>query len=85
MPIFEFRCEACGQVFELLAMRANEEIEAKCPQCGGEELTRMMSATNCVVSDGGGGGARIPAGGGVQNRTCDSGNCTTLTLPGHTR
>jgi putative FmdB family regulatory protein len=82
MPIYEFRCEACSQVFELLAMKAGEEIEAKCPHCGGEELSRMLSATNCVVSD-----SPSPAStsDGVQNRSCSSGNCTTVTLPGHTR
>ena len=82
MPIFEFRCEACSRVFELLAMKTGEEFEAKCPHCGGEEIIRVMSATNCVVSDGGG---QSGAAGGVQSRSCGSGDCTTITLPGHTR
>ena len=82
MPIFEFRCDKCSQIFELLAMKTNDQIEAKCPHCGGDEITRVMSAANCAVSDGGG---QISQAGGVQSRSCSTGDCATITLPGHTR
>jgi putative FmdB family regulatory protein len=83
MPIYEFRCQACSEIFEHLAMSSSDEFEAKCPHCGGVELNRVMSASNSVVngSDGGPSGCA----GGVQNRTCGSNNCSTITLPGHTR
>ena len=83
MPLYEFRCEGCSEIFEHLAMSGKDEFRAKCPHCGGEELSRVMSASNSVVSGSGGSAAGCP--GGVQNRTCGSGNCSTLTLPGHTR
>ena len=83
MPIYEFRCEGCSEIFEHLAMSSNDEFQAKCPHCGGGELSRVMSASNSVVSDSA--GSAQGCSGGVQNRTCGSGNCSTLTLPGHTR
>jgi len=83
MPIYEFRCDACGEVFELLAITAKDEKGAACPQCGGEELTRVLSACASVVEGSGPGDS--PAA-GVENRSCaGSGSCTTLTLPGHQR
>ena len=84
MPIYEFRCEACGEIFEHLAMKQGEELEAKCPHCGGEELSRVMSTANTVMADSG--PSSQNAGPSVQNRSCEgSGSCATITLPGHSR
>jgi putative FmdB family regulatory protein len=84
MPIYEFRCQGCGQVFEHLALRQGDEGQASCPACGGEELARVMSACSSVV-EGSPGGSAQPAG-GVEKRSCgDSGSCSTITLPGHSR
>lgn len=84
MPIYEFRCQGCGEVFELLAMNQNDQVEAKCPQCGGVEISRVMSSCASVI-----GGSSSPSGGNqasVENRSCaNAGNCTTITLPGHQR
>lgn len=81
MPIYEFRCASCTRVFEHLAMGAGDQVEVKCPHCGGEELSRVMS-TCAAVTDG---AKNAPAAQpGVQNRSCGGGNnCTTLTLPGY--
>lgn len=40
MPIFDFRCEACSQTFELL-VRSQEPV---CPHCGSRRLAKMLSA-----------------------------------------
>ena len=80
MPIYEFRCESCQEVFEHLAITSGEVLEAKCPKCNGVELTRVMSACSSVVS---GGGAPSASGPQVENRSCpNAGNCGTITLPG---
>ncbi len=84
MPIYEFRCEACGEVFEHLALTQNEQKEARCPQCGGQELSRVMSTCASIVDGSPSSGkAAAPQ---VQNRSCaNAGSCTTITLPGHER
>jgi putative FmdB family regulatory protein len=40
MPIYEFRCEACGAEFDVLI---SAEIEPECVECGAGELTRTYS------------------------------------------
>lgn len=46
MPIYEYRCRACGRRFELLqgvgAARSGEE--PRCPHCGEKDPARVMSA-----------------------------------------
>jgi putative FmdB family regulatory protein len=85
MPIYEFRCDGCGQVFEHLALTKNEEKQACCPECGGEDLSRVMSSCASVVeSSGTSQGAAAST--QVENRSCPNvGNCGTITLPGHER
>lgn len=80
MPIYEFRCESCSQVFELLAMNKDEELSARCPHCGGENLSRVLSTCASLVDS-------KPAPGqgpSVQSRSCkNAGSCATITLPGY--
>jgi putative FmdB family regulatory protein len=42
MPIFDFRCSACRQTFELLARSRNEPA---CPHCASTALVRQVSLT----------------------------------------
>ena len=44
MPIYEYRCEACGKVFEELVMSAGCEEETACPECGCVETRRLVSS-----------------------------------------
>ena len=84
MPIYEFRCEGCGQVFEHLALTKKEEKQVCCPDCGGEELSRVLSACASVVENSSPSqGSAVPQ---VESRSCPNvGNCGTITLPGHER
>lgn len=85
MPIYEFRCDSCQAIFEILAISRGDEVDARCPQCGGESLSRVMSTCASVVNGspfvgGGSGGASL------ESRSCGkSDSCSTLTLPGYTR
>jgi putative FmdB family regulatory protein len=44
MPIFEYRCENCGQTNEFLILGKQEQLH--CRNCGSEDLTKLMSAHN---------------------------------------
>ncbi len=86
MPIYEFSCQKCHGLVELLVKNTKEKIEICCPDCGSNELQRVISRVNSVISDGAGQAGCMAAGCSPQeNRSCSSGNCSTLTLPGHTR
>ncbi len=83
MPIYEFRCLKCEDLFEIMLLKTDDQAEMKCPKCQSEEFERVMSTasfnmagnTKGCASKGGGGA-------GMQTRTCSSGSCTTYDIPG---
>jgi putative FmdB family regulatory protein len=62
MPIYEYKCEKCGSVFEQLVRSSSDRPDA-CPKCGGKKLAKQFSSFSAAVSG--------PAGG----LPCDSGAC----------
>jgi putative FmdB family regulatory protein len=45
MPIYEYRCEDCGERFEKLVLPGRQTAgEVRCPACGGVQVQRLMSA-----------------------------------------
>ena len=42
MPIYDYRCGECGQVFEKLVM-PSKEPELICPDCDSKEVERVAS------------------------------------------
>jgi putative FmdB family regulatory protein len=40
MPIFEYRCDACGEQFEKLVRR---DTEVECPKCTSHQLSQQLS------------------------------------------
>lgn len=43
MPIFEYVCRNCQATFETLVLPGEGEMPA-CPQCGGKDVEKLMSA-----------------------------------------
>ncbi|WAC08288.1 MAG: zinc ribbon domain-containing protein [Thermodesulfobacteriota bacterium] len=80
MPIYEFICLECKNIFELLAVKKGDLLEIKCPSCDSDNLERAMSKI-ATTSGGNSGKKQTP----VENRSCSSGTCSTITLPGHTK
>ncbi len=46
MPIYDFKCRECGKVSEVLIRGAEEP--PRCPDCGSDDLERLMSSPNMV-------------------------------------
>jgi putative FmdB family regulatory protein len=46
MPIYEYRCDACGHQFERLVRPTSEPSPdtADCPACGGRPLQQLLSS-----------------------------------------
>ena len=42
MPIFEYRCNVCNEVSEILMLGKEEKL--MCKGCGSEDLVKLMSA-----------------------------------------
>ncbi len=81
MPIYEFKCLDCNNVFELLLINNDETHEMVCPKCQGENFERIMSATSYAMGPSSG----ESLGPKSQTRTCSTGSCTTIDLPGYSR
>ncbi|HEY5386478.1 MAG TPA: zinc ribbon domain-containing protein [Thermoleophilia bacterium] len=43
MPLYEYRCEACGETFEIVTSLADRDENAVCPACGAHHTTRVFS------------------------------------------
>lgn len=75
MPIYEFRCLKCGNVFELLKLKKDEgAMKMKCPKCDSPELEKILSTIN--VSRSFSGKAKSTA------KSCGGGTCASFEIPG---
>jgi putative FmdB family regulatory protein len=48
MPIYEYQCQKCGEVSEVLMITKDDD--ASCSHCGSKDLTKLMSAHNTTSS-----------------------------------
>ena len=66
MPLYEYQCSSCGEVFDKLVRFSEADKLPTCPKCG-EKNTRKKISAGAVIgaSSGGSGssGACVPRGG----------------------
>ncbi len=43
MPVFEYRCAACGRKFSALVGMTAEPDDSRCPKCGSLETSKLVS------------------------------------------
>jgi putative FmdB family regulatory protein len=51
MPIYEYRCEACGKISEFLLMKTDEAFTPQCKRCKSKKMTRVLSRVRVVRSE----------------------------------
>lgn len=51
MPIYEYDCADCRRRVSLLVMRLSDPTPPRCPRCGGDRLTRLLSRFATVRSE----------------------------------
>ena len=44
MPIYEYACHGCKKFVDIMVRRVSDDFVARCPECGGKKLTRMISS-----------------------------------------
>jgi putative FmdB family regulatory protein len=52
MPIYEYRCKACGAVSEFLLGRGDDE-RVQCKVCGASGMTMILSAASFTMQSPG--------------------------------
>ncbi|MBU2549151.1 MAG: zinc ribbon domain-containing protein [Proteobacteria bacterium] len=78
MPIYEFRCLNCDEIFEVIFLSSGEEKEMKCSHCGATDMERVMSVSSHVI-----GSPSSRPQPNVSTKTCSTGSCSTIEIPGH--
>ena len=53
MPIYEYKCHACGDVFERLCFTSDGDDNNECPACGGKKTEKLLSVFCSVSSNSG--------------------------------
>lgn len=69
MPLYEYRCEGCGERFEVLQRMGEGPDGLSCPRCGDASPRRQLSTFAAGTGGGGafgssGGGCAAPGGSG---------------------
>jgi putative FmdB family regulatory protein len=52
MPIYEYRCDSCAYLFDVLQKVSDAPLK-ECPECGALELRRLISAPSFRLKGGG--------------------------------
>jgi putative FmdB family regulatory protein len=65
MPLYEFTCEQCGATFEELVAAGLDGLGVTCPECGSEEVEKLVSrfASGGPSAGSGGSGSCAPGSG----------------------
>jgi len=51
MPVYEFKCNNCGEVFSItMSIREKEKAEITCPKCMSKDLRPVYSGFYAVTS-----------------------------------
>ncbi|MFU8819114.1 MAG: FmdB family zinc ribbon protein [Desulfurivibrio sp.] len=69
MPIYEYRCQQCKNLFEALVGSSRERDQTRCPQCDGDQVQRVISAGSFRISSAGSGSPPAGALSGCSSRS----------------
>jgi putative FmdB family regulatory protein len=53
MPLYEYHCENCGKVFELLRRMSDSDCDVSCPDCRSQKVDRQFSTFSAGVCGSG--------------------------------
>jgi len=59
MPIYEYRCQECKNLFEAILTSTETSAEVTCPKCGSSAVKKTISASSFRISSG---SSSIPSG-----------------------
>lgn len=76
MPIYEYRCPACADLFEKRASFSENSRETDCPGCGAQ-ASKLLSTFAAIGSAGGSaaGASMAPSGPMAGGGCCGGGAC----------
>lgn len=60
MPIYEYKCQECGEIFEDFRALHDNDDEVVCPKCGAKKPNKLLSTFFRNIGDGSSGNLRFP-------------------------
>jgi len=69
MPIYEYRCQQCKNLFEALVGSSRERDQTRCPKCGSDRVKRVISAGSFRISSSSAGSPPAGALSGCSSRS----------------
>ncbi|MEZ5400030.1 MAG: zinc ribbon domain-containing protein [Bryobacteraceae bacterium] len=55
MPMYEYRCQECGEKYEQLRRMSEADTGLACPRCASQKVERLLSAFATAGCGGGSG------------------------------
>jgi len=52
MPIYEYRCDMCQNIFEVLTSAGSQHEKILCSKCGSDKVSKIISAGSFIRSSG---------------------------------
>ncbi|MBW1980734.1 MAG: zinc ribbon domain-containing protein [Deltaproteobacteria bacterium] len=75
MPIYEYQCQECGEVCEILLISSHQpEQRLECSNCGSSRLEKILSAASYAVKTSGSSAGHTCCG---REERCDTPPCST--------
>jgi putative FmdB family regulatory protein len=72
MPIYEFKCKKCGNIFETLFFSLQEKRQVSCPDCQSKRTARVMS----IFGGKSGGASSALADATAGSSSCSASSCS---------
>jgi putative FmdB family regulatory protein len=52
MPIYEYKCNGCGEIFEILTTSSSNAGKVQCSKCQSEQVQKVISAGSFRLGSG---------------------------------
>lgn len=75
MPLYEYVCQKCGNVLEVLQKIGQNQVEQDCPVCQSRDLIKKISAANINRETRNSSVKEATCCGGKQLSSCPPGGC----------
>lgn len=62
MPIYEYKCSACGHIFEVLSTSSSNQDVVRCHACQSDKVDKILSAGSFRRGSGTGQPVSLPTG-----------------------
>lgn len=63
MPIYEYFCNNCNEIFSLFQWNSSPKRDIGCPKCGSKDIQKKFSSFSCSFSVDSGSSSSSPSSG----------------------